>query len=143
MPGISESICIDRRLYRRNLADYVSDELKGATVRDSTGSKNRYRPLRFWTDWPTARPRAHCKIGIKEAIRLRAIVVRHNGNSYLMKRMSLLGGFCSWVFRCTITIDHDSTNTTVNAFRSSMHPAPPRSTTTHTASPIPVVDNIW
>ena len=103
----------------RDLSDYVSDELKGATARgNSIRSKNRYCSIWFGRIGRLLARELIAKSGSKEAIRLRAIVVRHNGDSDLMKRASLLRrDSVHGSFDGTITIDHDSNAIIANGQR--------------------------
>ncbi|HAN79923.1 MAG TPA: glyceraldehyde-3-phosphate dehydrogenase, partial [Gammaproteobacteria bacterium] len=94
----------------RHLGDYVSDELKGATgaVMESS-QKTDIVLYGFGRIGRLLARELIAKSGSKEAIRLRAIVVRQNGDNDLMKRASLLRrDSVHGSFDGTITIDHDS-----------------------------------
>ena len=124
----------------RDLSDYVSDELKGATGAATAPSQKTDIVLYgFGRIGRLLARELIAKSGSKEAICLRAIVVRHNGDSDLMKRASLLRrdsvhGSFDGTLRSTMTATR--LLPMVNVSKSSMRPAPPRSTTRHTASPM-------
>ena len=103
----------------RDLGDYVSDELKGATgAVTESGQKTDIVLYGFGRIGRLLARELIAKSGSKEAIRLRAIVVRHNGDNDLMKRASLLRrDSVHGSFDGTITIDHDSNAIIANGQR--------------------------
>ena len=103
----------------RNLADYVSEELEGATGAATASDKKTDIVLYgFGRIGRLLARELIAKSGSKEAIRLRAIVIRHNGDNDLMKRASLLRrDSVHGSFDGTITIDHDSNAIIANGQR--------------------------
>ena len=84
----------------RSLADYIADELKGATGdMPEAGKKTDIVLYGFGRIGRLLARELIAKSGSKEAIRLRAIVIRKNGENDLMKRASR-GNF---IFKCVFT----------------------------------------
>ena len=103
----------------RSLADYVADELKGATGdMPEAGKKTDIVLYGFGRIGRLLARELIAKSGSKEAIRLRAIVIRKNGENDLMKRASLLRrDSVHGSFDGTITVDHDSNAIIANGQR--------------------------
>ncbi len=103
----------------RSLRAYVLEELDGA-LRSNTTDKEK-TDIVLYGFGRIGRLLAReiiAKSGSKEAIRLRAIVVRENGDNDLMKRASLLRrDSVHGSFDGTITVDHDSNTIIANGQR--------------------------
>lgn len=103
----------------RSLGDYVQEELDGALSSNNPGKdKTDIVLYGFGRIGRLLAREIIAKSGSKEAIRLRAIVVRENGDNDLMKRASLLRrDSVHGSFDGTITIDHDSNTIIANGQR--------------------------
>jgi glyceraldehyde 3-phosphate dehydrogenase len=104
----------------KSLSEYVTYELKNATGPAATES-DRKTDIVLYGFGRIGRLLAReliAKSGSKEAIRLRAIVVRKNGDNDLIKRASLLRrDSVHGSFNGTITIDHDTNAIIANGQR--------------------------
>ena len=112
--------CQFRRLGAgRDLGAYVADELTGATGEVPDGDvKTDIVLYGFGRIGRLLARELIAKSGSKEAIRLRAIVIRKNGDNDLMKRASLLRrDSVHGSFDGTITVDHDSNAIIANGQR--------------------------
>jgi len=110
--------------YRRSgqgqtVAEYVSNELKAAA--NSSHRETRKTDIVLYGFGRIGRLLAReliAKSGSKEAIRLRAIVVRRNGDNDLIKRASLLRrDSVHGSFDGTITVDHEGSAIIANGQR--------------------------
>ena len=97
----------------RSLTDYVGDELKGPTEEAPAGEKKTDIVLYgFGRIGRLLARELIAKSGSREAIRLRAIVIRKNADNDLMNRDSVHGSFDG-----TITVDHDGNAIIANGQR--------------------------
>ena len=103
----------------RDLGAYVGDELTGATGKAPADDvKTDIVLYGFGRIGRLLARELIAKSGSKEAIRLRAIVIRKNGDNDLMKRASLLRrDSVHGSFDGTITVDHDSNAIIANGQR--------------------------
>jgi len=103
----------------RSLRAYVLEELNGALSSNTTDKEKTDIVLYgFGRIGRLLAREIIAKSGSKEAIRLRAIVVRENGDNDLMKRASLLRrDSVHGSFDGTITVDHDSNTIIANGQR--------------------------
>ena len=102
----------------RSLTDYVGDELKGPTEEAPPAKKTDIVLYGFGRIGRLLARELIAKSGSREAIRLRAIVIRKNADNDLMKRASLLRrDSVHGSFDGTITVDHDGNAIIANGQR--------------------------